>query len=225
MSRLPTRAVIVAGVALLAVLGIATPALAHTKVVIDNPQAGATNVTMTMTSEAESGKAGIVSVHVVLPEGITPDQVTLVSGPAGWTLTRTQDGYTVAGKALPVHTDAKLVARIAQLPATATVLIFKTLVTYSDGKVDRWIELPTASNPNPDQPAPTVSLKPAAVVATTAAATPSSAGAPATTAAAAPTRAAAPGGGSALPWIIGAVVLAAAVAGFVLVRRRRASNG
>jgi uncharacterized protein YcnI len=221
--------VIVAGVAALAVLGLGTPAFAHTKVVIDNPQAGATNVTMTVVPEAEAPKVGIVSVHVVLPDGITPDQVSLVSGPSGWTLTPTQDGYTVAGKALPVHVDAKHAVRLAQLPATATVLVFKTLVTYSDGRVDRWIEPPTASNPNPDQPAPTVTLKPAAAVPTTAAPTTAGPGpttdAPVTTTgAAAPASSGSGSGSGALPWIVGAVVLIAAAVGYAVVRRRRAGG-
>jgi Domain of unkown function (DUF1775) len=223
MNRLRTRvcvAIALAGLAVgFAVFGAASPALAHTEAEMDNPQAGATNVTLTMTSEAESEKAGIVSVRVVLPDGIAPSQITLVSAPTGWTLTQGSDGYTVGGPALKVHTDAKQAVRIAQLPATATVLVFKTLVTYANGQVDRWIEPPSAANPKPANPAPTVTLRPAAVVATSEAPAP-------TTAAAAPTTAGAtvtatkPGGGSSLPWVIsGIVVLIAAVAGAVLLRR------
>jgi Domain of unkown function (DUF1775) len=218
----------VVAVTAVAVLGLASPALAHTQVEIDNPQAGATNVTLKMTAEAESSKAGIVSVRVVLPEGIAPASVALATAPAGWTLTQSSDGYIVGGRALPVHTDAKLSVRIAQLPATATVLVFKTLVTYSNGQVDRWIEPPTAANPKPDQPAPVVTLKPAAVVPTSAAPSPSSAGPDGTPAASATTGGAATsptrGGGSALPWVIGAVVLVLAAVGLALYRRRAAAK-
>src|SRR6266508_4441167 len=124
------RAAAVAAVSVVAVLATAAPALAHAEVVIDNPQAGATNVTMTMTAEAESAKAGIVSVRVVLPDGIPPSAVALGTAPTGWTLTQIADGYTVGGTALPVRKNARLSVRIAQLPPTATQLVFKTLVTY-----------------------------------------------------------------------------------------------
>jgi uncharacterized protein YcnI len=226
LSRLSARTVTVVAVAGLAAFGLATPALAHTAAEIDNPQAGATNVTLTMTSEAESGKAGIVSVQVVLPEGIAPTDVTLTAGPAGWTLTRTADGYSVGGAALPVHKDAKLSVRIAKLPDTATQLVFKTLVRYSDGQVDRWIEPPTAANPKPDQPAPVVVLKPA-VVPTSAAPVPTSAAPAPPTAATATAGTAAPasGGAGVLPWLIGALVLVLAAVGFALYRRRAGTTG
>ena len=70
----------------LAVAAVASPAWAHVDVSADKPQAGATNVTVTFTSEAESGSAGIMSEQVTLPAGITPDQVRLGTGPVGWVL-------------------------------------------------------------------------------------------------------------------------------------------
>jgi Domain of unkown function (DUF1775) len=151
-----------AGVAALALIAVAAPALAHTQATIDNPQAGATNVVLSLNAEAESTTAGIKSLDVTLPDGITPAQVSLVTGPNGWTFARTDRGFTLAGTALPVGTAAKASLRIAQLPATATLLAFKTLVTYNDGKVDRWIEVPSSAAPSPPNPAATVSLKPAA---------------------------------------------------------------
>jgi len=220
------RAAAVAAVSVVAVLATAAPALAHAEVVIDNPQAGATNVTMTMTAEAESPTAGIASVRVVLPEGIAPSQVMLVSGPAAWTLTAGADGYTVAGPPLRVKTDAKYAVRLAQLPVAPTVLVFKTLVTYSDGRVDRWIEPPSAANPNPDQPAPTVTLRPAAAVPPSPSPVKTSA-APTTASAAqspSPAAAAKSGGGGGPAWLVAGVAALAAIAGATLlaVRRRRA---
>jgi Domain of unkown function (DUF1775) len=161
VSRLRVRAA-VAGLAALATLGVATPALAHTQATIDNPQAGAVNAVLSLDAEAESDTAGIRMLSVTLPTGITPAQVSVVSAPGGWTFTRTTDGFTVAGSALPTHTDAKASLRIAQLPTTASTLAFKTLVTYSDGQVQRWIEVPASGAPEPPDPAPTVGLRPAA---------------------------------------------------------------
>jgi hypothetical protein len=161
VSRLPARAA-VTGLAVLAALTVATPALAHTQATIDNPRAGATNAVLSLNAEAESDTAGIKSLAVTLPGGISPAQVSVVSAPGGWTFTRTVDGFTVAGAALATHTDAKASLRIAQLPATPSTLAFKTLVTYSDGRVDRWIEVPSSAGAQPPDPAPTVSLQPAA---------------------------------------------------------------
>ncbi len=47
------------------------------------------------------------------------------------------------------------------LPADATSLQFKTLQTYSDGTVVRWIDDTPAGGPEPEHPAPTLTLTPA----------------------------------------------------------------
>jgi hypothetical protein len=216
-----------AAVASAVVLAVAGPAWAHTAIDVDNPQAGARNVTMTVTAEAESNSAGIVSVRVQLPPGMPAQWVSLISGPAGWALSPAADGYTVAGPALPVRQDARYVLRLAQLPDTAAVLTFKTLVTYSDGHVDRWIEEPTAANPSPDHPAPTVSLRPGPAV--PASSTAASAGPVVSpTPAAAGTRPASgrSGAGPVGWWIAAALLLVAAVTiVLLLLRRGRAGPG
>jgi uncharacterized membrane protein len=107
---------------------------------------------------------------VVLPEGIAPAGVTAVKLPSGWTFTRRADGFTVGGKALRTGTDAKWSVRIAKLPDDQTRLSFKTLETYGDGEISRWIEIQEAGQAEPDNPAPLLTLKPAA---STAPATPS----------------------------------------------------
>lgn len=219
------RAATVTILAAVATLGLATAAQAHTEVEIDNPQAGGTNVKMTMTAEAEQDSSGIVSVHVVLPEGLTASQITLVSGPAGWQLTPATDGYTVAGKALRVHTNATMVTRIAQLPSAATALAFKTLVTYANGHVDRWIEVPSAANPKPDNPAPVVSLRPAAVTTSAPASAATTQAAPTPTGAATTTAQGLTRNTSSSPvgWVIAVIVVlvAAALTATLVVRRRR----
>ena len=84
----------------------AGPADAHVDVDADNPTAGATNVTVSFTAEAENTTAGISKLDVVLPGGITPDAIRFLTGPPGWHLTFGGIGYTVTGPALPVATDA-----------------------------------------------------------------------------------------------------------------------
>jgi len=144
------------------VLGTAAPALAHVQVSADKPQAGATDVSVQFTAESESTTAGARMVQVVLPAGIVPAAVSYVSGPAGWTLTRTADGYVVAGNTLAVHKDVIYRVKIAKLPDGVTRLAFKTVVTYSNNRADRWIEVPQAGQPEPPHPAPVLVLQPAA---------------------------------------------------------------
>ncbi|MBB5872127.1 hypothetical protein F4553_005561 [Allocatelliglobosispora scoriae] len=191
----------------------------------------ASDAVVSFDAEAESGKAGIKSVRVVLPAGILPADVTLASGPAGWTLTPTEDGYTVGGTPLATKKNAVYSIKVRQLPNAAS-LTFKSLVNYTDGQVDRWIGEPKADNP-----APVLKLAaadPAAIAsASAAAASPSPSPSPVTvTSAPAPVvstsaAAAADEGGSGVgTWLVGGIVaLAAAGTLLVLLRRRDTGNG
>lgn len=130
---------------------------AHAEVEADTPQALAKNVTLTFASEAESGTAGFTELRIVLPEGIAPSDVTLDEAPKGWKLKATGDGYTVGGPALKPGVDAEHKIEVKQLP-DAEEIAFKTVETYSDGKLSRWIELPTGGE-EPGQPAPALKLQ------------------------------------------------------------------
>jgi hypothetical protein len=99
-------------------------------------------------------------VRVVLPEGIAPADVTLDEAPKGWQLKATDDGYVVGGTPLKTGVDAEYKVRIRQLPDVKEVA-FKTIDTYSDGEVSRWIELPKGGE-EPEQPVPLLKLKAAA---------------------------------------------------------------
>ncbi|GAA2778744.1 DUF1775 domain-containing protein [Kitasatospora sp. CM 4170] len=162
-SRLIGRAVTVAAV-VAGSLSLAVPAFAHVEVESESAQALATDATITFTAEAESTTAGLAKFQVVLPEGIAPADVALADAPAGWTLTPTADGYTVGGPALAPGKDGVYKITVKQLP-NAEELVFKTLETYSDGRIDRWIELPKAGT-KPEHPAPTLKLSAAAPGAT-----------------------------------------------------------
>jgi hypothetical protein len=122
----------------LAVSGV--PALAHVKVTADQPQAGATAVTVTFTASAESKTAGIASLRTYLPAGLTPADVTYVSGPPGWVFTPQRDGFTVGGTPLRPGAEAAYAIRLARLPAGQARVPLKTLQRYADGQVDRWID-------------------------------------------------------------------------------------
>jgi uncharacterized protein YcnI len=218
ITRILGRTAVLAGVTVATVAVLAAPALAHTEIEVTPAQAGAVNATMKVAAEAENSKAGIKSVRMVLPAGITADQVTLRKEPAGWALQRTTDGFTVTGPALKVKTDAEFTVTIAQLPVDAKVLTFKTLVTYSNGDVDRWIGAAGDANPAPfvslaPAPSPTAASPSPSAVATSPAATPSS---PAATSPAT-------GGGSSVGWLVATIVAGLVLIGVVvwLTRRRR----
>lgn len=147
-----------AAAAFAAVLAMAGPAAAHVEVSASDPRALAKNVTLTFTSEAESDTSGIAKLQIVLPKGIAPEAVNLAKAPAGWKLTPSEGGYTVGGKALATGTDAVYSITVTQLP-DAKSLVFKTIETYGDGSVDRWIELPSGGA-EPENPAPLLALKP-----------------------------------------------------------------
>ncbi|MER7577679.1 DUF1775 domain-containing protein [Streptomyces sp. NPDC126514] len=127
-----------------AVVLTAVPAAAHVEVEADKAQALAENVEVTFFAESESASAGITQLRVILPEGIAPADVTYKEGPEGWKFTANDDGYTVKGPAVKVGEDAEHSVVVRQLP-DAEELAFKTLQSYSDGKVDRWIELGESS--------------------------------------------------------------------------------
>ncbi|MFE0465490.1 DUF1775 domain-containing protein, partial [Kitasatospora sp. NPDC058965] len=162
-SRALSRAAVVTAVAAGSLL-VAEPAFAHVQVAASSAQALATHVTVTFTAEAESPTAGLANFRVVLPDGIAPGDVSLAAAPQGWAFKATDDGFTVGGTALPQGKDAVYQVTIRQLP-DAPELVFKTLETYGDGQVERWIEL-TKDGTDPDHPAPTLKLTAAAAGAT-----------------------------------------------------------
>jgi Domain of unkown function (DUF1775) len=222
--RIRCRVLTVGAIAGLAVAGLAGPAFAHVEVSADKTRAGDTNVTLTFSGEAENPAAGIKTERVVLPEGIAPADVTLVKVPSGWTFTSTADGFTVGGKALKIGTDAKWSVRIAKLPAGATRLNFKTLETYGNGEISRWIELQEPGQAEPDNPAPQLVLKPAAATTPSAVSSPSVA--PATAATSPQADSTADSSGTSTWWIWVVVVLVLVAGGIIfLVRRSRSTRG
>jgi uncharacterized protein YcnI len=159
------RLAVVSTAAATAVVLAAAPALAHVEVEAAPARALATGALLTLTAEAESSTAGISGLRIQLPAGLVPGDLRLASGPVGWRLAGSGAVVTVSGPALPVGRSARLGIRVRQLPDERR-LVLKTIQSYSDGTQDAWIELPSASVPEPDQPAPIVRLQAAAPGAT-----------------------------------------------------------
>ncbi|WP_105972419.1 DUF1775 domain-containing protein [Streptomyces geranii] len=237
MFTAPRRLALTAAAATTLVLFTAGPAAAHMEVESDKAQALAENVEISFHAEAESDSAGISEVRVILPEGIAPGDVSYGEGPKGWKFATDDEGYTVKGAALKTGVSAEYSIVVRQLP-DAKELAFKSLQTYSDGSIDRWIELDEGG----EQPAPVLKLKAAAPGAKPITPTPTESPSPSATPTPTPTptseeteASATPvveaasedeGGVSAGVWIgVGAVVVVAAGAGVYFVRRKGAGAG
>ncbi|MEU0673930.1 DUF1775 domain-containing protein [Streptomyces sp. NPDC006172] len=239
LSRTARRLAVATAAATTAVLLTAVPAAAHVEVTSKTAQALAQNVELTFVAESESATAGITQLRIILPKGIAPTDVVYGEGPKGWTFAPTNDGYVVKGPAVKVGGDAEHSVVVRQLP-DAKELVFKTLQTYGDGKVDRWIELGESEGEDHGHgnQAPVLKLKAAAPGAQSAAPSPSS---PETSPApASPSASPSPSAGDAAPqaaekdddgglsagaWTgIVAALLAVAAAVVFLVRRRGGSE-
>ncbi|MFI9582612.1 DUF1775 domain-containing protein [Streptomyces sp. NPDC052236] len=161
-ARTARRLFVVTAAVLAASVALAVPASAHVEVEAEGAAALAENVTLNFTAESESGKAGITKLEVILPEGMAPADITYKEGPTGWKLALTDLGYAVSGPALATGKDAAHSVTVRQLP-DAKSLAFKTLQTYSDGRLDRWIELEKSGGGHGHgHSAPILELKPAA---------------------------------------------------------------
>jgi hypothetical protein len=229
--------VLAAGAAVL--VSAAGPALAHVEVEAAPARALATDALLTMTAEAESATAGIAGVRIQLPPGLIATDLRLASGPSGWRLTGSGNVVTVRGPALPVGRSLRLGIRVRQLPA-AEQLVLKTVQSYADGQQDAWIELPSTSVPDPDQPAPVVRLQaaapgatpvprattPAPTTAAPTSAAPTTSAAPSTVAASSAAAAEADDGrGSDVGWLYGGVLIGLVLlGGLVLAARRKAGS-
>jgi uncharacterized protein YcnI len=159
-----------------AVLGFAGPASAHVTV---NPQqatqGGYGRFAFRVPTESDS--ASTTKVEVVLPENAPVGSVSTMPVP-GWTVAVEK---RKVDPPIEVH-GSKLTEAVSKLTWTATgdaaikpgqfqefpvslgplpsvdTMVFKTLQTYSDGTVVRWIDEPTAGGEEPEKPAPVLTL-------------------------------------------------------------------
>ncbi|MEV7073159.1 YcnI family protein [Streptomyces sp. NPDC093990] len=157
------------------VLTAAGVASAHVTVHPDSYPKGATDGALTFRVPDESDTASTTKVQLFLPAG-HPLLGVLVSPHDGWTAkvtdtrlrrpVRTDDGTITdavseitwtGGRIGPGRYEDFDVA-FGQLPDDIARLPFKTLQTYSDGKVVRWIEEAAPGDADPENPAPVLKL-------------------------------------------------------------------
>ncbi|MEH0975070.1 YcnI family protein [Micromonospora sp. CPCC 205546] len=159
-----------------AVLGFATPASAHVTV---NPkeatQGGYGRFAFRVPNESDT--ASTTKLEVVLPENAPVGSVSTMPVP-GWTVAvekrKVDPPVEVHGSQLS-EVVSKLTwtatgdaavkpgqfqefpVSMGPLPQVGT-MVFKTLQTYSDGNVQRWIEEPLPGGEEPESPAPVLTL-------------------------------------------------------------------
>ena len=139
---------------------LAGPVGAHVRVEADPSSPGATDATLKIRAAGESDSAGTSKLEVVADPAIAADQVTLVSGPSGWTLNPgPNEGFVLTGPAVAKGAAAEFSVTVKKLP-DAPQVVFKVLQTYSDGEVVRWIELAGPDGKEPGRPAAVVKLTP-----------------------------------------------------------------
>lgn len=231
------RAATVTALTAASVLAAAGAAAAHVTVHPESYAKGATDGVLTFRVPNEEDTASTTKVEVVLPTD-HPVLGVLVTPQAGWTAkvttaklknpVKTDDGTITEAASEITWTGGKIGpgqyqdfdVAFGQLPEDTDQLTFKTLQTYSDGKVVRWIEVPQNGGDEPENPAPTLKLTAADDAAASAAPAAKSGSAKATTASADASDSTARGLGIA-GLVVGALGLAAAAFTFVRTRGAR----
>ena len=156
------RRVIASGVAAIAALVlVAAPVAAHNEWEPETAAPGSI-IDLTLFVEDEQPDAGTTTVELHFPVPIT---VAALPAVQGWTATLMDGelggpamGVTWAGG--PAPGDVDLPIRLGPLPSEPGRLQFKTVQTYDNGEVDRWIDDWPAGAAEPPAPGPVLDLVP-----------------------------------------------------------------
>ncbi|MDJ0342078.1 YcnI family protein [Streptomyces sp. H10-C2] len=172
MRRLTTVGALTGSVLLMA----AVPAFAHVTVQPGTaPKGSYSTVSFKVPNEQES--ASTIKVEVNLPADHPIPSVSTQPVP-GWnvevtkaklaTPLKTDDGmvneavtkitWTSAGSKIAPGQFQQFPVSLGPLPADTAKLVFKTLQTYDNNQVARWIEEPKEGAPEPQNPAPSLTL-------------------------------------------------------------------
>lgn len=169
------RAGTVAALAAAGVLTAAGAASAHVTVHPESYAKGATDGLLSFRVPNEEDTASTTKVQIFLPTD-HPVVGVLVTPQAGWTAkattvklkkpVKTDDGTITDAVSEITWTGGRIrhgefqdfQVAFGQLPDDVDQLTFKTLQTYSDGKVVRWIEQPQKGEEETESPAPVLAL-------------------------------------------------------------------
>jgi uncharacterized protein YcnI len=175
MSTSLRRAGTLAALTTAGVLTAAGAAFAHVTVHPESYAKGATDGVLSFRVPNEEDTASTTKVQIFLPTD-HPVVGVLVTPQAGWTAkvttiklkkpVKTDDGTITDAVSEITWTGGRIRhgefqdfnVAFGQLPDDTDQLSFKTLQTYSDGNVVRWIEEPQKGGEEPESPAPVLAL-------------------------------------------------------------------
>jgi uncharacterized protein YcnI len=173
-SRALSRTAIVGVTAAAGILLLAIPALAHITITPGSAPPGSSAV-LTFHVPNEESKADTVRVDVQIPTD-HPIAQFLVKPVAGWTISVktitlakplvTDDGSFSQAVSEVIWSGGQIAPGQFQdfsvsadpLPQGVSQLTFKAIQTYSNGDVVRWIDVAQPGQPEPDHPAPVLTL-------------------------------------------------------------------
>jgi uncharacterized protein YcnI len=149
------RALAVLFLAGLGMLAFTPLASAHVTVTADNAEHGhAVRAVFTVPNERDD--ASTVRLEITFPEEHPVGTVTVAQTP-GWTATVTKQSITWQGGTIKPGEFAEFPVSLS-VPHGADRLVFKAIQSYSDGQVVRWIEEQADGAPEPEHPAPVLTL-------------------------------------------------------------------
>lgn len=170
----PRRLPVIAGFAAGAVLLLAGPAFAHVTVSPGDAEKGSyTTVNFKVPNERDD--ASTVKLEVTIPTD-HPLASVMPQPVPGWDVKVTTSKLdkpvemhgekvdtavskvTWSGGEIKPGTFQQFPLSVGQLPENADQLVFKTLQTYSNKEIVRWIEVPTDGAAEPENPAPVLKL-------------------------------------------------------------------
>ena len=173
-SRALSRAAIVAAATTAGMLLFAIPAFAHVTINPGSAQQGST-AELTFRVPNEEAKADTTKVDVQIPTD-HPIAQLLVKPVPGWTISVktvtlakplvTDDGSFTQAVSEVIWSGGQIAPGQFQdfsvsadpLPQGVSQLTFKAIQTYSNGDVVRWIDVSQPGQPEPDHPAPVLTL-------------------------------------------------------------------
>jgi len=168
------RSAVIGALAAAALLVSALPAFAHITVTPGSAQAGSAAV-LTFHVPNEAAKADTTKVDLQIPTD-HPIAQLLVQPVQGWTISVhtitlakpivTDDGQFTQAVSEVIWSGGSIAPGQFQdfaisadpLPQGISQLTFKAIQTYSDGDVVRWIDVSQPGQPEPDHPAPVLTL-------------------------------------------------------------------
>ena len=174
-ARTRARRVITVAVMGLGVVALsATSAFAHVTIAPDSAPRGGFQI-LSFSVPNEKDNASTVQVQVQLPQdqvipfvsvqpkpgwtvSVTKRQLTKPVKQEGETITEAVDTVTWSGGTIGPGQFDLFTISAGPLPTKVKQLTFKALQTYSDGEVVRWIEPTPKGGPEPEHPAPVLTL-------------------------------------------------------------------